>query len=428
MFKNLQICALVLPMLEKEDRLNIKLVCKRWNKSLCLLVRQCPLKSPLSTTLELYGSTLTYGYAHANTQRRFEMQTPKCFQLAQIELKNHFTFNALQGIKFLPLVDLNDNALETYWIEAKQFLREYGKHISVAVIGLVYSNDSFKSVHNLASVLELLPNLVRVVFVSIRYENGVTSYFPISNVEAGQIKENVKLPRLRYLQCVTFESDSQLNDIVKTLLLQTQISIKKVEMGMWVFSRAPQMISMFNNITDLFLFDVYSLVYLGKILTKLSQSGQSLRNLHISFSYKIITSDLFALLEDTKIEKLNAEFESIEDGEMYEPLSAPPMVVPSLISLSIDDNNDLTRYEFLYWLPNLRYLTLRGKGTWTEDDHNDEHSRLSYSLKQCLYTSKAPDSWFWRKMPKLLILVANNDMENFFENGVHFIRPIELSF
>lgn len=62
--------------------------------------------------------------------------------------------------------------------------------------------------------------------------------------------------------------------------------------------------------------------------------------------------DLFVLIEGTKIEKLVAEFVSIEEGETCEIVSGPSLYLPTLISVALDDTNDLKCYECLNWLPN----------------------------------------------------------------------------
>lgn len=71
------------------------------------------------------------------------------------------------------------------------------------------------------------------------------------------------------------------------------------------------------------------------------------------------------------------------------------------------------------------YLTLRGKAAFVGEDMF-QGSQLSYTLKQCLYTLKAPNLWLWQRMPKLQMLTLSNDMDRFFEKCVYYFRLSEF--
>lgn len=55
---------------------------------------------------------------------------------------------------------------------------------------------------------------------------------------------------------------------MKAMILNYQQFVKKLEMGMWAFPKLPDLLDLSINITDLILFDVYSLVYLANFLTE----------------------------------------------------------------------------------------------------------------------------------------------------------------
>lgn len=410
--------------MEKDDISNLKLVCKRWNKSICMFTHWCPLHCSLSQTLRLHGPTVAYGFPVLSPQlNHFRLETAECFTVVQREIEKHFSTGSLQGLQLLPLADLDDGTMEQYWKEAKIFLQNYGKHIYLIVIGLVYCNDILKLLSMLKSILAFLPNLHKIEFVSSIYDHNKIQNATASAESIQKIMSS--FPKLPKLECLKFEDEFKLYEFMKAMILNSQQFVKKLEMGMWAFPKLPDLLDLSINITDLILFDVYSLVYLGKFLTEQAKNGNNLRNLYINFTYKITTMDLFALIEGTKIEKLVAEFVSIEEGETCEIVSGPSLYLPTLISVALDDTNDLTCYECLNWVPNLMYLTLRGKAAFVGEDLF-QGSQLSYTLKQCLYTMKAPNLWLWQRMPKLQMLTLSNDMDRFFEKCVYYFRPSEF--
>lgn len=365
---------------------------------------------------------VAYGFYTFQRRVENEIRTSLDFELLHLELSGHLTYSALRGLRLLPLDNLGELD-EKYWLEAKNFLKTYGKQIKIITIGISYRNNLARFMEIFIDIIGFLPNIRCIEFISERYDNDEIDNNDVSVVKRYFSNAN----QLLFLETIFFDNDSKIYEFYLMFIGKYQVNITTVHVGMWLLKK--EFCDYLVRVQDLVISDVYSVVELGKILSYLSCCGNNLLTLYVNCTYKVRARDLFALLDGFGVNTFDAEFDAIEEGDIFDDIRGPKLRISSLISLAVDDTEELCYYDFLSWLPNLRYLTLRRKGLWRASCRV-EMSDLCMCLKKALYEVEPLNNILWDSLKKLQVLTIVSDDEaddSYLTKTVYYYRPCNLN-
>lgn len=427
--------AIIWKDLEDVDKKKIQNVCRRWKRSYDWFEDEHPCYHPISNTIEKFGQIVGYGWYTRPRMNDTVVRTCLDIKLMELEVCSHYSFaTALRGLEVLPLDNLGAYD-EQFWKEASRFLKKFGTHVTCIVIGIAYRNELKKYLKVLVDILNCMPNLRYLKFVSEPYDNDEIDCF----CETLLVEKYVsKLEDFKSLQSLVYDNDTKIYEFYRLFLGKVYGNLRMIQIGMWVMNDG--ICKNLVHVTDLVISNVYSVVQLGKILTnlrwRLSRSNNDdinvvLMSLYVQCSYKVKSRDIFALVDESRIENFDVRFDVVEEDDMYDFTVGPPIRILSVVSLTIDDTDQLHYYNFLSWLPNLKYLTLRGKGSWQVSLNKHENCKfertdLSIILKEALYESKPPSVIFWKTVPKLQILTVIKNDFFILTDPVYFFRATSV--
>lgn len=390
------------PIREKQEILKLRMVCRRWMKSVDKCLEAFPSLQPYSAVVNYHLTNSLYFNSGFMCGFSIHLKGLEAIRQFEGKIESNLTRNPVIGrhliISSSEKTRNNIEEYERFFQCVHDLLKKVGHYLWYLELVVNYNNVNCSSLYsNLNRCLCLLPNLRSLELTASTLELRTLE----SKAQLRNQLDITPLAEIATLQTLKLNIFNFPPELERILFMNYGKTLKTVSLNV-LLPRHIYVHEYFYCLNELSVSSVESLDLISKLLSNLAKANAPLQKFE---GYEGNSINVFRILKLLTVFPIKEVVLFGEDMVEIKELRT----ILSLRVLKIVDSRYLT-YEFLENLPNLEYFYV-GK----DRNYREKHESLlgcTQIMRDCLYCNKSPPESFWKSLPFLRHVYVNETIYN----------------